>query len=836
MLLCVGAVQFVNILDFMVVMPMGPDLATTLGIAPSHLGVVGGSYTAAAAVAGLAGSTFLDRFDRRSALVVAMLGLAVGTLLGGFATSLPSLVAARIVAGAFGGPATALSLSIVADVVPPERRGKAMGAIMGAFSLASVLGVPLGLELARRFSFRAPFFFIAVLGLAITLAARTLLPPLRGHLDRGPRAPLLHTFRRLFENPTVLLAYALTALGAVGMFSLVPNIASYLQFNQHYPRDRLGVLYLVGGSLSFFVTRSSGPLVDKVGATTLIAIGTLIFGVDVFAGFILPHPPVPIMIIFVVFMATTGLRNVAISTLVSKVPKPEERAGFMSLQTAVQHFACAVGAFGASQLLGEEVGTHRLIGMPSVAIGCLVAVFSLVPLAWVVERRIRDGLQAASLRPPPPTRLEPLGRTEGESGRRGRELLLQERQHRGLFWRQIVQLVPQHGFGPMAERLHELPVQVGLDDEWVHVAFPTDRRRIAQPPGHLLDGCDHVPLRLRRAAEGLERTQRLCRQHRPCPRSKVLGGKISAGHVAQEAIHVGRLDGVRLPVGVQVVKQLVSGQILTSRHDAREALVGNVDGVLLAALAAEMKVNARALDDHVLFAHGRQAERRVRPRVLLVPHPDERDFEEAHHRREHLLSRETGPPQLFVAALPQRGQGAGEGQDSFVLGVVPDLAPARMVAVLLASSLVSPGCLDVAVRHGADPDVRPGGRDDERPDPGEHVGITDGLALAVQVAERLAPGLAGQARLMVADVAEPGLLGGGRAFGWCSWINASGPCSLGAAGLFSGTPRRGDGDGSSHHREALCTGRTAAGHGMADVAEGKGNRTLSRRFHASHRF
>src|SRR5262245_1290533 len=80
----VGAVQFVNILDFMMVMPMGPDFARALDIPVSRIGWIGGSYTAAAAIAGVVGSMFLDRFDRRKALFTALIGLALGTAAGGF--------------------------------------------------------------------------------------------------------------------------------------------------------------------------------------------------------------------------------------------------------------------------------------------------------------------------------------------------------------------------------------------------------------------------------------------------------------------------------------------------------------------------------------------------------------------------------------------------------------------------------------------------------------------------------------------------------------------------------------------------------------------------------
>src|ERR1035437_364115 len=97
----ISAVQFINIVDFMMVMPMGPDFAPALGIATSKLGLVGGSYGAAAAIAGILGSFFLDRFDRRKVLFIALLGLAMGTIAGGFATDLWTLVGARIIAGIF---------------------------------------------------------------------------------------------------------------------------------------------------------------------------------------------------------------------------------------------------------------------------------------------------------------------------------------------------------------------------------------------------------------------------------------------------------------------------------------------------------------------------------------------------------------------------------------------------------------------------------------------------------------------------------------------------------------------------------------------------------------
>ncbi len=82
-------------------------------------------------------------FVESAKLAVTMFGLVLGTVSAGFAWNLEALMLARVVAGAFGGPATSVALSVIADIVPPARRGRALGIVMGAFAAASVLGVYL---------------------------------------------------------------------------------------------------------------------------------------------------------------------------------------------------------------------------------------------------------------------------------------------------------------------------------------------------------------------------------------------------------------------------------------------------------------------------------------------------------------------------------------------------------------------------------------------------------------------------------------------------------------------------------------------------------------------
>lgn len=401
LLFLIGSVQFINVLDFMMVMPLGPDFARALGIPAARIGVVGGMYTAAAAVAGIAGALFLDRFDRRKALAWSLAGLVLGTALGGFAWNFPSLVAARVIAGAFGGPATALSLAIVADAVPVARRGRAMGAVMGAFSVASVLGVPAGLELARLGNWQTPFFAVAALGALVTALAIGLLPPFTQHLAaRAQQA----SFRDVLRKPAVLLALSNIGLAMAGNFALIPNLSAYVQINLHYPRDRLGLLYLTGGVCSFLTLRLAGKLADRAGPARAATFGSALFVGLLAVGFIRPVAALPVLVIFAGFMVTSSFRFVPMQALASRVPEPAERARFMSLQSCVQHLASAIGAMTASQMLVTRPD-GGLAGIPQVA--TLTATLSLcVPLLmFAIEARVRRRELAAAQQLTTPSQL-----------------------------------------------------------------------------------------------------------------------------------------------------------------------------------------------------------------------------------------------------------------------------------------------------------------------------------------------------------------------------------------------------------------------------------------------
>src|SRR6184192_1030333 len=199
LLLLLAAVQFTHIVDFMILMPLGPQLMRDLHIGPGHFSALVAAYTIASGVVGLLATPFIDRFDRRKLLLFAYAGFSAGTLACALSQDTATLFTARALSGAFGGLSTSMVMSIVGDVVPAERRAAGVGIVMTAFSAAAAVGVPFGLQLTQYFRWEAPFFMLAGIAGVMWLVAFLGLPPVRGHLDDGSGDPT-RAFRELLRD------------------------------------------------------------------------------------------------------------------------------------------------------------------------------------------------------------------------------------------------------------------------------------------------------------------------------------------------------------------------------------------------------------------------------------------------------------------------------------------------------------------------------------------------------------------------------------------------------------------------------------------------------------
>lgn len=380
-LLLLAVVQFTHILDFMIIMPLGSQFMQIFDISPRQFSLIVSAYAFTAFAMGLAGAMFIDRFDRKHALLVSYVGFTAGTLACAMSEGYYFFLAARSLTGAFGGMLGALILAIVGDTVPLKRRARAMGIVMTAFSVASVLGVPAGIFLAATFSWRAPFLAVGGIAFALLFLIHFYMPSVRRHLDSGQvqRNPL-RVMGNIFQDPNQRLALLFTIILMLGHFTIIPFIAPYMQRNVGFSDFQLTYIYLIGGALTVFLLPYFGRLADRHGHARVFTVASLFALGPIFAITNLPAVPIA-MALFATssFFVVASGRNVPATAMVTSVVRPEARGSFMSVRASVNEMGLAVSSLIAGLIVTEQgdgtLGNYQYVGYIAIAMS-LVAVWA----------------------------------------------------------------------------------------------------------------------------------------------------------------------------------------------------------------------------------------------------------------------------------------------------------------------------------------------------------------------------------------------------------------------------------------------------------------------------
>ncbi|HRI59937.1 MAG TPA: MFS transporter [Saprospiraceae bacterium] len=346
LLLILAAVNFTHIMDFMIMMPLGPQLMNLLKINPQQFGLAVSAYAITAGISSFAAAFFVDRFDRKKVLLFAYTGFIIGTFSCAFAPNYELLVAARVLAGLFGGMIGAQVLAIVADTFGYERRARAMGILMTSFSLASVAGVPAGLWLAAKYSWHMPFLAIGGLGLAVIALIALFVPPVNKHIVQGvPAGNPLRVLTDIFQTPNQMKALSLSVVLMMGHFAIIPFIAPSLVGNVGYSEHNIFLIYLVGGALTIFTSPLVGKTADRRGKYPVFVTFALLSLIPVWLITNLWQMPLwSVLVISGLFFIFVNGRMIPMQAIVSGVVTPQQRGGFMSINSSVQQLATGVAA------------------------------------------------------------------------------------------------------------------------------------------------------------------------------------------------------------------------------------------------------------------------------------------------------------------------------------------------------------------------------------------------------------------------------------------------------------------------------------------------------------
>jgi DHA1 family inner membrane transport protein len=335
LLLLLAAVQFTHIMDFMIMMPLGPQLMRELEIGPGQFSALVAAYTLSAGTVGLCAAPFIDRFDRRTLLLWTYAGFIVGTLACALSHSFHALLASRAFCGAFGGVSGSIVLAVVSDIVPPERRASGMAIVMTAFAVAAALGVPFGLFLAQQYQWETPFFLMAGIAAVIWLLLRLGMPPVRGHLHH--EAGNVRAFFKLLRDPNAGRALLFMSALVCGHFAVIPFFSPYIVSNIGLPEKQLFLVYLVGGVLTVFTAPLVGRLADRYGRkrvlTVLVSVACLVTLVLTNAG----HMPLwGVLTLTGFFFVFASGRFGPGQAIMSLAVQPRQRGAFMSLSACTR--------------------------------------------------------------------------------------------------------------------------------------------------------------------------------------------------------------------------------------------------------------------------------------------------------------------------------------------------------------------------------------------------------------------------------------------------------------------------------------------------------------------
>jgi len=389
-LLILAAIQFLIFLDFELIMPMGAYIGPDLGVNASQLGELVSGYTLAAMVGAFVYSRIADRLDKRATLDWMMSGLALGTLCCGLGHSYGQLLAARVLAGLMAGPASAAIFAIVSDVVPEERRGQGIGVVMGGYTVASVLGLPLSVYLAGLAGWRPPFIGLAIIAAVIIFVARMNLPevPPHGSVRSGDLKPV-----PVWRQPAALLAWSTMAVLMIGDFAFVPYLPTFFTANLGVDKAKLGLLYGAGGLTTLITFQFSGRLTDRFGSFKIYAIFSVFACAVIYALFQLAPTPAPLalaMLLMASLFFFNAPRVLAGMTLLTKAVGPAQRGEFLSLQNVVQNGAVGLGSLVAAHMISGPAGGKIQGGWHLVAQNWTAVIVGLFLIGYLERRIGRD--------------------------------------------------------------------------------------------------------------------------------------------------------------------------------------------------------------------------------------------------------------------------------------------------------------------------------------------------------------------------------------------------------------------------------------------------------------
>jgi predicted MFS family arabinose efflux permease len=362
----------------MIVPGMLNELSSGLAVSPAAVGILISAFAMTVCIGGPFLASFTSAIERRKLLTASLLLYSVVHIASAFAPGYNMLLALRMVTAIGAALFTAQAAATAGLMVPPETRGKAVGMVFLGWSIAAVVGSPIGAYLGAHIGWRPTLGLVGVLSAVCALWVWLQVP------QRLYVAPMDRVaWKALFSNMPLLVAISVTAIQAVGMFTQFAYMALVLKDFIGATPTVISLIFLCFGTAGVIGNVLGARLMDRVGPVRvgMVAMGSMLTGIVFWP---LSRGSVPITVVLTLFwgfgcFAVNGSQQVRLIGI-----SPQLAAASVALNSSAIYLGQAFGAFLGGVIVSTS-GTANLSFVSAVPMALAMLVSWLA--AHMLQRR-----------------------------------------------------------------------------------------------------------------------------------------------------------------------------------------------------------------------------------------------------------------------------------------------------------------------------------------------------------------------------------------------------------------------------------------------------------------
>jgi MFS family permease len=369
----------VNAMDRQVFFPLLPQIREEYGFSLTAGGMLATGFTLGMALAGLPAGYLVDRFTRKTVLILSIALYSLGTLATPLASGWADMLTYRVVSG-FGEGMQAAALFAAIGAYFFHRRSLALGGIGAAFGLGVLLGPIIGVQFATaQHTWRAPFVVFGAAGLAMAMITLFVVSSRMTERTVDPVATEA-TYEYMPVSPynrnTIALAVSSVIGGLVG-YGFLGLYPTFLITTQHYTAAQAALAMSFYGFGGMLVALVAGWLGDRVNQRTILivtylavaATSLVVYQVNLSVGW-------QCAVAFLMGATVTGSLYPNLSSSMQRSVRPEQvgratglfiTSYYVSSAFSGLLFAALVGAFGWKQAGLWQITVLSLVAIVAVA-------------------------------------------------------------------------------------------------------------------------------------------------------------------------------------------------------------------------------------------------------------------------------------------------------------------------------------------------------------------------------------------------------------------------------------------------------------------------------------